>query len=52
MLIYSQVPDLLLHKLLLPRVSRTCNDVCFERAALNVLALSCMYNYRDVDYDR
>ena len=46
-----QVPESLLNKLLLPKVSRMCNDLCFERAALNVLALSCVFREKDFDYD-
>jgi len=46
-----RVPESLLNKLLLPKVSRMCNDLCFERAALNVLALSCVFREKDFDYD-
>ena len=34
------------------RTRAICQDVCFERAALNVLALSCVFREKDIDYDR
>ena len=34
------------------RTRSICKDVCFERAALNVLALSCVFRDEVNDYDR
>ena len=40
-----------MNKLLMPKIPQT-NDVVFERAALNVLALSCVFRDNDFDYDK
>ena len=48
---HSQVPEALMNKLLMPKIPQT-NDVVFERAALNVLALSCVFRDNDFDYDK
>ena len=34
------------------RTRAICQDVCFERAALNVLALSCVFRDEVNEYDR
>jgi len=52
-----KVPKLMLNRLgMVPRnstrTSAICQDVCFERAALNVLALSCVFRDKVNDYDR
>jgi len=46
-----KVPEALVNKLLMPKIPQT-NDVVFERAALSVLALSCVFRDNDFDYDK